>query len=242
MVSKAEGSKEEAATDTVKLQIPSNLSEQIGGDQAPTKQYIGSLASNSTETSIKLEMVAAVNMSRPLSFTRSSAQHAPSALIRSLFSSFSSLVEARVRTWTLLLLRHSLSSGDKNSRNRLMSLLSTQNAFEMNAMITDFQVKDILPEIKAALFCHGHDGNERRRLAQKEGNSGLEMKYCDLAIPVNFSVSIDVTIQNHKVTVNLSAPATVGGEKLHLIIILCAFSTSISDLNSFSIYSNFCHQ
>jgi len=247
MVSTGEGSKEEVAKDTSKpngepdfdrLPIPS---EQNGVVQAPTKGHIGSLASTSTEKSTKLEMVAAVNMSRPLSFTRSSAQHAPSALIRSLFSSFSSLVESRVRTWTLLLLRHSLSSGDKNSRNRLMSLLSTQDAFKMNAMITDFEVKEILPELKAALFRHGHDGSERRRLAQMEGHPGFEMKYCDLAIPVNFNVSIDVTVQSHKVTVNLSAPATVGGKKLHFINVLCALLTSTCDLNSFSIYSNFCH-
>jgi len=80
----------------------------------------------------------------------------------------------------------------------------------MNAMITEFQVKDILPEIKSALFQQGRDNNERRRQAQLQGTSEFGMEHCDLVIPIQFKASIDVTLQNHQVTVHLTAPATVG--------------------------------
>jgi hypothetical protein len=212
IVSKAEASREVIANGSA--QSRSHHTEQNDVMRGPNETSVGTLASTSAGKTTELEMLAAVNMGRPLSFTRSSAQHAPSALIRSLFNSFSFLVKSRVRTWTLLLLRHSLGSADKTSRNHLMSLLSTNHTFEMNAMITQFEFEDILPEIKSNAFQRGKDNIERRRNAQMQGSSGLAMEYCDLVVPLQFKASIDLTIQNHQMTVHLSAPATAGGKRL----------------------------
>eukprot|EP01083_Nonionella_stella_P271211 918937_1 len=165
---------------------------------ASSKASLSQAATSASANSTKLEMAAAINMGRPLSFTRSSVPHAPEALIRSLFTSFSSLVRSRVRTWTLLLLRHSLSSGDESSRNNLMSLLASQQSFEMSNMITEIVAHDLMPEMRDQLY---NDGLRRReaRLAQGNGNKLMSMDYCDLMLPIQFKAAIDIIVQGNKV-------------------------------------------
>lgn len=176
---------------------------------AAASSKVSQAATSASANSTKLEMAAAINMGRPLSFTRSSVPHAPEALIRSLFTSFSSLVRSRVRTWTLLLLRHSLSSGDASSRNNLMSLLASQQSFEMSNMITEIVAHDLTPDMRDQLY---DDGLRRRevRLAQGNGNKLMSMDYCDLMLPIQFKAAIDIIVQGNKVTVHLVAPGSVG--------------------------------
>lgn len=164
-----------------------------------------------SEASTKLEMAAALNISRPLSFTRSSVHHAPAAMLKSLFSSFSTLVESRVRTWTLLLLRHSLSSGDQTSRDRLMALLSTQQSFNMEAMITHFEPKPLTHETAIELKKNGRIRNQLKNVARSQGKSGCGLEFCDFIIPIEFQAAIDIGIQGQQVTVHLRAPAQIGG-------------------------------
>lgn len=164
-----------------------------------------------SEASTKLEMAAALNISRPISFTRSSVHHAPAAMLKSLFSSFSTLVESRVRTWTLLLLRHSLSSGDQTSRDRLMALLSTQQSFNMEAMITHFEPKPLTHETAMELKKNGRIRNQLKNVACSQGKSGFGLEFCDFIIPIEFQAAIDIGIQGQQITVHLRAPAQIGG-------------------------------
>lgn len=175
-----------------------------------SKKNLAEETSSSSANSTKLEMAATVNMGRPLSFTRTSSPHAPGALIRSLFSSFSTLVNSRVRTWTLLLLRHSLSSGDENSRSNLMSLLASQHSYELRAMMTEFTVENATSEMKEKLIQEGQIRREARKKAQLEQKSALGMEFCDMILPFQFKAIIDITVQDHQVTVNLYAPGSIG--------------------------------
>jgi hypothetical protein len=198
-------------TGTGTLQDPNpnpdtNANANATTKQQPTKQTVGSMISNSTSSTTHLEMKAAINMTRPQSFTRSSAHHAPTVLIRSLFSSFSALIASRMKTWTLLLLRHSLSSGDRASRDRLMGLLRKQNKFEMRAMVTEFQVEDQDGLMLEDVMVKGGHSDRNRKLNR------VGMESCDLILPIKFKAVIDATIQDHHCTVHLDAPGSIGGE------------------------------
>jgi hypothetical protein len=185
-------------------------SEPVAPD--PTKQTVGSMISNSNSDTTNLEMKAATNLGRPLSFTRSSAYHAPSALIRSIFSSFSALIASRVKTWMLVLLRHSLSSEERGSRDRLMALLGTENKIQMNAIITKFEVDDLSTEEIAALLVKGNLNMEKRKHSAATGKSCVGIEFCDLILPLQFKAVIDVTVQGHSCTVNLTTPGSIGGK------------------------------
>ncbi len=200
------------------LLAKTSMSSMTSSTIASTRAKIAEETSSSSANSTKLEMAAALNMGRLLSFTRTSSPHAPGAMIRSLFSSFSTLVNSRVRTWTLLLLRHSLSSGDENSRNNLMSLLASQHSYELRAMITEFTVDDEASEMKELLIEEGMVRREARLKAQQlEKKSGLSMEFCDMILPLRFKATIDITVQDHQVTVNLDAPGSVGGKILFVV-------------------------
>jgi len=88
------------------------------------------------------------NMSEPISWTRSSVPQAPMALVRSLSLSFSSLFDSRMKAYTLLLLRHSLTSGDYNSRSRLLTLLSSSSSIQIQTLSTSFESLTLPQELK----------------------------------------------------------------------------------------------
>lgn len=170
----------------------------------------------------RLEQAAARNLGRKTTWTRSSAPQAPPQLMRNLSSSFASLVDSRVRAWTLLLLRHSLSSGDDASRSRLLALLATGASINMTAMATTFQTLDLPAETKAALekerrkkrvakkgAATGEGGGSN---AQQKENSKSGEEERDVVLPLVFEAIIDVTIQGQQVTVNLRAPGTVSAD------------------------------
>lgn len=199
-----------------KASSPSTGTKVSGLSSNPTKENVASMISSSSSDTTNLEMAAAVHMDRPLSFTRSSAQHAPSALIRSLYSSFSQLVASRMKTWTLLLLRHSLSSGNKASRERLMALLGSQHSFKMDAIVTEFKVGgNSTPDEIARLLNDGASRKEKRNALMNEGKN-MEMDSCDLILPLQFKSVIDMTIQGKSCTVHLDTSGSVGG-KFHRI-------------------------
>lgn len=63
------------------------------------------------ENAAVLEQAAVRNLASPTTWTRSTVHLASITMLRSLAQSYVSLVESRVKAWTLLLLRKSLSSG-----------------------------------------------------------------------------------------------------------------------------------
>lgn len=159
----------------------------------------------------KLEAAAAANLGTPTTWTRSSVAQAPPSIVRSLSSSFYSLLDSRVRAWTLLLLRHSLSSGDDDSRSRLLALLATSSAIDLSKIVMSFQTLDLPPAMKAQL-----EQEKRAKAAAREAGTLTEAQKaerdCDLVLPLIFEANIDVNLQGQTVSVQLRAPGTVGGE------------------------------
>mmetsp|Transcript_25564 Transcript_25564/g.38023 ORF Transcript_25564/g.38023 Transcript_25564/m.38023 type:complete len:821 (-) Transcript_25564:618-3080(-) len=175
-------------------------SNSTGGATAEDKNAAVSASSeraaSANENAIKLEQAAARNLGLRTVWTRSSASQAPPAMLRSFSDSFSSLVDSRVRAWTLLLLRHSLSNGDEQSRSRLLGLLATSSSILLTAVVTTFQPLNLPPEVKAKVEAE-----------KKEGKSEN-----DVVLPIIFEALTDVTIQGQPFTVPLRAPGTISAK------------------------------
>jgi len=133
------------------------------GEHFPMKME-ASVLHNAAEASAKaaqVEQKAAQTFGSLSSWTRSSVVYASKAISENVANSFSSLVESRVRAWTLLLLRHSLT-GDSSSRSRLLSMLesiikvqSGQIAFKpklLPASIANMQKADDDPDVMMMLI------------------------------------------------------------------------------------------
>jgi hypothetical protein len=133
------------------------------GEHFPMKME-ASVLHNAAEASAKAAQVeekAAQTFGSLSSWTRSSVVYASKAISENAANSFSSLVESRVRAWTLLLLRHSLT-GDSSSRSRLLSMLesiikvqSAQIAFKpklLPASVANMQKSDDDPDVMMILI------------------------------------------------------------------------------------------
>mmetsp|Transcript_50776 Transcript_50776/g.75255 ORF Transcript_50776/g.75255 Transcript_50776/m.75255 type:complete len:814 (-) Transcript_50776:247-2688(-) len=136
-----------------------------------------------------LEYVAAKNLSEPVTWTRSSLPQAPMTMLSALSSSFSSLVDSRMRSWILVLLKHSLNSGHEESRGRLLSLLAASNSINLCAVVTTFQTLKLPKEFAS-------------QKAEEEGK---------IILPVIFEAVIDILEQRKQVTVRLRAPGMLNG-------------------------------
>lgn len=159
-------------------------------------QMEASVLSNAAEASAKaaqVEQKAAQSLGSLTSWTKSSVIYAPSAISKNVSDSFSSLVDSRVRAWTLLLLRHSLTTGDSASRSRLLRMLSS--IIKVNSAKTAFKTLP-LPESAAG-----------------------QAKEADVILPLLLEVEMQVSIQSKLDTVTMRAPGTIAGklkfEKLH---------------------------
>jgi hypothetical protein len=133
-----------------------------------------------------VEQQAAQSLGSLTSWTKSSLMYAASAISKNVSDSFSSLVDSRVRAWTLLLLRHSLTTGDSASRSRLLSMLSS--IIKVHSAKTAFKT---LPLPKSAVN---------------------QPKEADVILPLLLEVDMQVSIQNKVDTVTLRAPGTIAGE------------------------------
>jgi len=128
------------------------------------------------------------NMSEPISWTRSSAPQAPMALVRSLSLSFSSLFDSRMKACTLLLLRHSLSSGDYNSRSRLLALLSSSSSINIQTLSTSFESLTLPQELK---------------IPEEEGK---------VVLPLLFEASVVLTLgQNKQINLKFKSTGAIEG-------------------------------
>lgn len=165
-----------------------------------------SVLHNAAETSAKatqvaVEQKAVQTLGSPTSWTRSSLVYASKAISENARNSFSSLVESRVRAWTLLLLRHSLT-GDSSSRYRLLSMLesvitvnSAQLAFELVPMSTSV------------------------------ANMEKALDDPDVILPILVEVHLSITVHGKNCTVTLRAPGTISGKFGFTVIYICGFRT-----------------
>ncbi len=166
------------------------LDMMIGTDERTVPQMAASVLSNAADASAKaaqVEQKAAQSLGSLTSWTKSSVVYASSALSKNVADSFSSLVDSRVRAWTLLLLRHSLTTGDSASRSRLLSMLSS--IIKVHSAKTAFKTIP-LPESAAG-----------------------QPKEADVILPLLLEVEMQVSIQSKVDMVTLRAPGTIAGEK-----------------------------
>jgi len=181
----------------------------VSGMSAAVVAAAGQSPEAASANAAKLEAAAAANLGTPTTWTRSSVAQAPPSIVRSLSSSFYSLLDSRVRAWTLLLLRHSLSSGDDDSRSRLLALLATSSAIDLSKIVMSFQTLDLPPAMKAQL-----EQEKRAKAAARAAGTLTEAQKaerdCDLVLPLIFEANIDVNLQGQTVSVQLRAPGTVG--------------------------------
>jgi len=164
-------------------------------DDRPVPHMAASVLGNAADASAKaaqVEQKAAQSLGSPTSWTKSSVAYAPMAISKNVSDSFSSLVDSRVRAWTLLLLRHSLTSGDSASRSRLMSMLSS--IIKVHSAQTAF-----------------------RTIALPESAAG-EPKEADVILPLLLEVDMDISIQGKTDKVTLRAPGTIAGEFLFSVV------------------------
>ena len=181
-------------------------------DVSRSPEYLRQLGPS---VSKQLEESAYINLGRPLSFTRTSAPHAPVVLLHSLSSSFSSLIQSHIKSWTILLLRQSLKSGDETSRKHLLKLLSIQNDVSINAMVTEFILEEHQLDFKSNLLDQALKRRESRMKKMHEDGeieSLFQMDYCDLILPFVFKIAIDVSLYDEEVTVHFNSPGMCGGK------------------------------
>ena len=177
----------------------------IGGDKSSSSKQ-SDLLQTAAAAATDMEYAAAQNFGRPISYTRSSAPQAPGAMARVLFDSFSSLIQSRIKTWTLRLLRHSLSSGDEDSRFQLMSLLATKN-IELYAFATDFQIIGSKNE-KDSLM-------KATTSKTTSGSSPFSRDGCDFLIPLFLDVHVDIKLHGKIVNLHFQTDGTAAGKSIH---------------------------
>jgi hypothetical protein len=145
-------------------------------------------AATATSSAALLEQHAAVHLGTLTSWTKSSLVYAPHAINKNISGALSSLIDSRVRAWTLLLLRHSLSMGDKASRSRLLSMLSC--SIKLKSTTTTFKTLPMPPSARG------------------------QPKEADVILPLLFEARLKLSIQDIEDTVSLRAPGTIVGELL----------------------------
>lgn len=129
---------------------------------------------------------AARHLGTLTSWTKSSLIYAPPAVNKNISGTLSSLIDSRVRAWTLLLLRHSLSTGGGASRSRLLSMLSC--SVKLKATKTTFQTLPLPDSARG------------------------QPKEADAILPLLFEAQIQLSIHDKVETVSLRAPGTIAGE------------------------------
>lgn len=185
------------APDAVVCTLPSLDMRKL--DQDPDKNPLpkvgehfpkmdASVLHNTAEASTKaaqVEQKAVQTLGSLTSWTRSSVVYASKAISENAANSFSSLVESRVRAWTLLLLRHSLT-GDSNSRKRLLSML--ESIIKVND--AEIAFKPVPISASVANMEKGEDDP-------------------DVILPMIAEVHLNITVQGKNSTVTLRAPGTI---------------------------------
>lgn len=156
------------------------IQEEMSIDKS-VPQMEASVLNNAADASAKaaqVEQKAAQSLGSMTSWTKSSVIYASAAVAENAANSFSSLVDSRVRAWTLLLLRHSLTTGDSASRSRLLSMLSS--IINVNSAETAFKTLP-LPD-----------------------SAANQPKEADVILPLLLEVDLRISIQSQDDVVTLS--------------------------------------
>jgi len=166
--------------------IGTHAAETSMGQGEDVPAMTASVLTSATEGVTKAESNAAQSIGKLTSWTKSTLEFAADAARNNLSDSFAALVESRVKAWTLLLLKHSLSTGDDESRSRLLSILSSS----ISVVSSSSQFKTL-------------DFKSNSALARpKEG---------DIVLPLLFEVALTVSVQGKDENVVLRAPGTITG-------------------------------
>jgi hypothetical protein len=128
---------------------------------------------------------AAQHLGTLTSWTKSSLIYAPPAINKNISGTLSSLIDSRVRAWTLLLLRHSLSTGDGASRSRLLNML--QCSVKLQKTQTTFQTLPLPDSARG------------------------QPKEADAILPLLFEAQIQLSIHGKVESVSLRTPGTIAG-------------------------------
>ena len=147
---------------------------------------LGTAGAATSSGASELKQSATQHLGTLSSWTKSTLVFAPSAVSRSVTTSFRSLVESRLKAWTLLLLRHSLTSRDTSSRDRLLSILSSK--IELKGSITSFKTLE-LPEA-----------------------ARQQPREADVILPLIFEAIVQISSQGRNSIIPLRAPGTIIGE------------------------------
>jgi hypothetical protein len=151
------------------------LNQAVGADES----------TNSPDEDQGKQDEAAQALASPTSWTKSSLAYATDAVSKNISSSFQSLVDARVRAWTLLLLKHSLTTGDSTSRSRLLGLLSFN--VELKNTKTSFTTLPLPDEARG------------------------EPKDADVILPLLFETELTISMNEKEDTITFQAPGTISG-------------------------------
>ena len=171
----------------------SSLQESIGGreqepqdDPSSRPSMAASVLTAASNDAAKVEQKAATNVNKSTSWTRSTVMYAAHAVSENASDFFSNLIDSRLRAWTLLLLRHSLSTGDSSSRTKLLSMLSAS-----------IQVKNAVTNFKTLPMPNAAEGQPRE---------------ADVILPLLFEVVLNLSLKENSEAVTLRAPGTISGE------------------------------
>ena len=176
--------------------IPSMKASVLG--LAPSKNTLSNNAlggdtdaTTRTESEIQqIQELAATNLERPLTWDRESCAKAPMTLLRSLSISLSSVVDARMRSCTLVLLRHSLEKGDERSRSRLLALLSTGNKVSIRSVTTSFTASSLPLEVES-------------KAVEEQGK---------VILPLIFDAVFEISVRGKLIKAALRNPGTIQGK------------------------------
>jgi hypothetical protein len=146
---------------------------------------------------------AATSLAKTISWSGESCIKAPATLARSLSIALSSVVDSRMKSCTLVLLRHSLEIGDNRSRSRLLALLSTGNTISVNSVSTSFSALTLPKEFES-------------KAAAEEGK---------VIMPLIFEANFEIAIRGKPMKIALRNPGTIQGAPLFLLVrlIFCLF-------------------
>jgi hypothetical protein len=127
------------------------------------------------------------DIGKQTSWTKSTLPYTYSAVGTNITESFTTLFNARLRAWTLILLRHSLATGSTDSRTKLLGLLQVQIG---TTTVHEFAYRT-LPLPDAAKNAKPIDS--------------------DIILPLLFEVTLNLSIQGKTEKVTLRAPGTISG-------------------------------
>lgn len=161
---------------------PQPPQEETSSDK-PTMS--ASVLTSATQEAADLEQKAARSLGSETAWTKSTLQYAKEAVVTNISDSFNRFIDSRLRAWTLLLLRHSLSTGDKGSRSRLLGILHA--SLQVASTHTDFKVIPMPPTASS-------------RTAPDT-----------IILPLLFQATVGISLKEKTESVTLRSPGTVAG-------------------------------